>query len=368
MTFFKVGKKGGGKTLKTVQDLIKVMLERPEIAMATNISLNLPDVHQYLISHGCPHGTRRIRILTDSEVRDFWRHRMVNRAGVWLNHDVDVKCIREKAGDGKNGFWDRWEADWQAPMIFGIDEFQFYFRARECQTTSAESGWYMLQERKICTVGDWIYLITQNTKNCDPIFIRASNDFEQLRNFAYECRGRFRPPRRFKSSLYLEPPTPMSRPEHTFTFKLPEDIAKLYKSDAGAGITGKGGTELQRKTGLHWSIAIIGLLLLGLGLVMGPYLAGMAIDKAIATGKPASRTPPVAVAPVLRSPAPVVHGERPAGILVVGLAGIPGGGYRVALSDGTSRDLDGKLENGALVSGAWVFRPGTSPKPVGGLN
>jgi hypothetical protein len=244
-----LGKPGSGKSLYATSRVFE------ELATGTrNVVTNLPlhpgRLNEYLQKRYPDRDCRliqRLRVLTDDEMREFWKYR-------------GPEGVAGGDPEGKSG------------VAYFLDEAHIAFNAREWANLGKGALHYLSQHRKL---GDVVWPITQAPGNLDKQFRSVAEDFTVLRNEYTAKYGPFRGRGRFVRRTYLSEPCGNAEPFEKATFTLDkEGIASCYDTAKGIGVHGNKADIGRRAKG--WSIwwAFVGAFVLaGLcGLV--PWLLG----------------------------------------------------------------------------------------------
>lgn len=310
-----LGKPGSGKSLYATNRVLRELSETGR-NIVTNLPLRMGALNEYVQKRWPDQNLRaveRIRLLSDDEMREFWK-------------------IRGE-GDGAQG------------VAYFLDEAHIAFNAREWATLGKGALHYLSQHRKL---GDIVWVITQAPGNLDKQFRSVAEDFTVLRNEYTAKWGAFRGRGRFVRKSYLSEPQSSSEPFETASFSL-DGVAECYDTAKGIGVHGNKADIGRRAKGIPimWVLPL-GVLLCslafvvpwGMGKAAGWYLGSKAPENvpakvdgaAVSVSAPSSGVnafvPPPAV-PVVR---PVVAASGDA-VWVVGYA-VRGRRLNVQLSDG----------------------------------
>lgn len=280
---FIIGKMGGGKTLYAVKILLEE-LRLTERVICTNLPLKLEEIALYFESR-FPNLRidldKRIRILSDSEAKEFWRFRGYNKDG----YKIDLG-----AGDeaGNLDYEQVMTPEGVKGIMFMIDEAHDHFPSREWTKVSRVGMRYVSKSRHF---GDDIVLITQHPGNVAKQLRDLAQDFTTLRNFKNERLAFFKLPFFFERKTYQELPGPNSMAFEHGAFRLDvSGVAKCYDTSAGVG---KGihsradvGTK-KRGLSIWFSIPIIVLLAVAVykspgwfsSVVMGAVMGGKTVKQ-----------------------------------------------------------------------------------------
>lgn len=349
-----LGKPGSGKSLYATNRVLNELCETNR-NIVTNLPLRLDRLNEYCQNRWPSTNlspVTRIRLLTDDEMREFWKVRGED--------------------DGKNG------------VAYFLDEAHIAFNAREWATLGKGALHYLSQHRKL---GDIVWVITQAPGNLDKQFRSVAEDFTVLRNEYTAKWGMFRGRGRFVRRSYLSEPQANSEPFETASFTL-DGVAECYDTAKGIGVHGSKADIGRRAKGIPILWVIPGFLVLAslcvvipwaLGKGAGAYLSGG--QKGSSAAESASVVPPaVESAPVVAAPrAPAV--ERPAyvrqpvdekTVWVTGYS-VRGPKINVTLSDGrtlTEKDDLARVERNfvELKDGSRMYLKSVPPaSPAAGL-
>lgn len=251
------GKPGGGKSMYAVK-LILDELIRGSRPVFTNVPLHVGRLSEYLQQNGKEwaklngeldgHIRDRVRLLSDEETAVFWTLRPGNKEIPNLSEDEWRK--------GRKPVYEGLE---DSGVFYVIDEVHNFFGARQWAETGRNVLYYLSQHRKL---GDDVVCITQAIGNVDKQFRSVAQDFTYLRNLSKEKVGVVRLPSYFIRKTYGAPATDTSRPMETGTFKLDvSGLGSLYDTAKGVGIHGRAADTNQKKTGIHWLVWVVGVVL-----------------------------------------------------------------------------------------------------------
>jgi len=298
MIFFITGKPGDGKSLYAVRRLLDDLINR-ECYVVTNIPLVLSRVHEY-VSARLPDDVpfdleSRLKVIADSEVYEFYRHRSGGLVLPWspdheAKDDGSKRVSRAEFVDWmklKSFALMSQSVEYQKPVHFYIDEAHNFFNSREWANCARSVLYYASQHRHL---HDNIFLITQVMENVEKQLRSLVSETYITRN---QLRRRIGPVRLrpvFSVQCYYGVPAPTVKPFDNPKFALDAvGIASCYKTVGALGVQ-SAPEKIENKGWLPWwSLWIGGLLLvlLVLGAFVGlPYLGGR-VGKAIVTGGPA---------------------------------------------------------------------------------
>jgi len=251
-----LGKPGSGKSLYATYRVILELVEGNR-NVVTNLPLR-PDVLNEYLQKRWPNVNcrmvERLRILSDDEIREFWKYR-----GPAL-----------PVSDGAIGHLELGEA----PMgvAYYLDEAHISFNARDWATLGRGAIHYMSQHRKL---GDIVWPITQSPGNLDKQFRSVAEDFTVMRNEYTAKFGPFRGRGRFVRKTYLQEPQSNSEPFEVATFTLDvKGVAACYDTAKGIGVHGSKADIGRRAKGIPiWTVVPMALML-ALACVFVPWMMG----------------------------------------------------------------------------------------------
>lgn len=240
-----LGKPGSGKSLYATSRLILELVEG-ERNVVTNLPLRVSRLNEYLQQRYPSINTRlveRLRVLTDDEMREFWK-------------------FRGPADDDKG----------ERGVAYFLDEAHIAFNARDWATLGRGALHYLSQHRKL---GDIVWPITQAPGNLDKQFRSVAEDFTVLRNEYTAKYGPFRGRGRFVRKTYLSEPTPKAEPFETATFHLDVGgVASCYDTAKGIGVHGSKADMGRRAKGIPIMWVIPGGIALAALCGVIPWLLG----------------------------------------------------------------------------------------------
>lgn len=250
-----LGKPGSGKSLYATSRVIDELVNGQR-NIVTNLPLRPERLNEYLQKRYPKANCRmveRLRILTDDEMREFWKYRGPG--------DVeDASSGTLALGVAPHG------------VAYFLDEAHIAFNARDWATLGRGALHYLSQHRKL---GDIVWPITQAPGNLDKQFRSVAEDFTVLRNEYTAKYGPFRGRGRFVRRTYLQEPTNNAEPFETATFQLDkEGIASCYDTAKGIGVHGNKADIGRRAKGIPIWVVIPAGLCLALLCVIVPWLMG----------------------------------------------------------------------------------------------
>lgn len=257
MIHFVTGKPGGGKSYYSLRQIVED-LAKTERWIVTNLPIVLEELAEYLHNR-YPEPIdirRRIRLLSDDEVRDFWRH----YPGFDLPGTTEeIAGMKAKAGKTLTDFSKLNEIDYPG-TLFVIDEVHLHFSARQWQSIGDDCELFMSQHRKLKSD---VLLVTQHSEKVDKNMRRNAQDFTVLRNMETERMWlgvTFK--KRLRRQTYLHQPSRMDTPMESGWFQLDvSGLAKCYNTAAGVGIAGRLDVRENHRGGswVRW-VLVIGIL------------------------------------------------------------------------------------------------------------
>jgi len=326
----------------------------------TNLPINLANLNEYISKLSGPKVVDvigRVWVLTDEQTAEFWTFR-----------PGGVRIPKLHKDEWKLGQKPSYALVADAGVYYCIDEVHNFFGSRQWAETGQDVLFYLSQHRKL---GDSVLCVTQAVANVDKQFRSVAQDFTYLRNLGKEKYGAFRLPSIFSRKTFGSPPTEHSLPMETGTFRL--DVAGVgacYDSAQGVGIHGRGADKTERKTGMHWSVFVIGIAVLVLVLfkAVPPALASLftpARSEVKRSDGPPSLPPgaaivagvastavrqdsPVPQSQVTDTAAPILVDNLNTHVWISGLAKVPGrNAIKIYLTDGRILDFpkDGEIKN-----------------------
>ena len=250
------GPGGSGKSFHQLH-IVTEQLRETKRNISTNLAIDLPKYQEWLelnYPNEVLDCARRVRILTESETREFWKHRGPMR---WLN-DANDSCNPYLCEYDKGDLGCCFIIDEAGAAGFSAGGWA----SKEGQTTRGEScTWYLDQQRKF---GDDVYA-SCNGRTPAAIakpFRDKAHGFIKLRNEHLASYGIFRGRGRFKWKLYEKEPTGQlveSIAEGTFVFG--SGLENCYRTQDGFGIVGKAADKGARAKGIPilWVLPVIAL-------------------------------------------------------------------------------------------------------------
>lgn len=284
------GPGGSGKSLFQMF-LIVDQLRFTRRNIGTNLSIKIPEFTEWMEARYPNEDTnvsRRIRILTDTEMRDFWQHRGNLRWTAGLVQHENGYHDPELVVD-KGVFGCCYVLDEAGAAGFGAKGWA----AREGTSTRGDAcTWYLDQQRKF---GDDVFASTNGTNPngiAKPFRDKAHN-FVRLHNGYARKLGPFRATRVFHADYFYSEPGPNVERFARKSFNFGTGLENCYRTEQGVGVTGFNADKGSKVKGIPaWSVFPIAI---GIGAVcIGvPYLMGKGLGHAV------QKERPPAVAPVV---------------------------------------------------------------------
>jgi len=353
-----LGRPGSGKSMYATSRVLTELVEGQR-NIVTNLPLRPDKLNEYAQTKYPTVNTRfveRLRILSDDEMRAFWKFR-----GPQLS---DEKPFGDDEGRG---------------VAYFLDEAHIAFNARDWATLGRDAIHYMSQHRKL---GDVVWPITQAVGNLDKQFRSVAEDYTVLRNEYTAKMGIFRGMGRFVRKSYYTEPQGKVEPFETATFQIDTaGIASCYDTAKGIGVHGSKADIGKRARGIPiWTI-FPAFIALALSAVYLPMMAGKGAQKFL-TGDTAKKVEEMSKAipgttpqaakqvPTAEPTKTALQGqEKPKGPEVSGYM-VRGNTILVTMADGTVLDeTDGRVteisrKGKVKVDGLWV-RPQKPPREAG---
>lgn len=258
------GRPGGGKSLHAVRQVCAVLRENPTIRLVTNLPLRIDALNEALQGCNVP---VRVRLLSEDEVREFWRFRgqRIGPSGEPLGEVVGTVA----------GEVTTWPEVW--PVVYILDEAHVFFNARDWAKIGRGALWYLSQHRHL---GDTVFWISQYYGNVDKQFRVLTQDWTVCDNWITRRYRGFSLPRRYRVTVSLEPPDSQRRViiEERW-FREDSSLYALYDTTAGAGLPGGLPPEPKRRRGPHIglgvALALVGVVVLAFAV---PWVVGRFIS------------------------------------------------------------------------------------------
>lgn len=267
MIYFITGKPRQGKTYWCVGEIIR-QLVKSDVAIVTNISLNLAEIHEYIVRHHSEVDVdvfSRVRLIDSSQVFEFWRFRS---GGLVLPHFGAVK------GESSQMFLARAEAyfgplekspETSKGVAYFLDEVHLYFSSHRWQEIGDFVRFYASLHGHL---GDAIFLISNLPSGVYKGFRELVNEWSYVQNNYERSFGPFKRRAGFVRLIYEHLPQKGSVPVDKEVFFL-NDIGKCYSTRAAAGIRSvKSEVKRTKKRKLPFWTIPVGVAVLALALVV----------------------------------------------------------------------------------------------------
>lgn len=284
------GPGGAGKSFYQLRIIIRELRDSRR-NIVTNLAINIPEFNAYLERHYPNEDIdliSRLRIIADSEVREFWKFRgplirtfrpVPDAEQVALGRVGYLADYVETEDRGANGV---------AYIIdeAGINGFsaQGWAQRENGSVRGVEAAWYLDQQRKF---GDNVYasLNGTNPHGIAKPFRDKAHDFTQLRNGRLRQMGLFRARGLFTAWHYYVEPGPNVEFYAKEDFPLDLELAACYRTGDGVGIVGGKADLGARVKGIPilWVFPLA--LALGSLIFLGPWLLGKVVSKGIVKGQ-----------------------------------------------------------------------------------
>ena len=277
---FVSGSPGGGKSLYAVK-LIVAELTRGHRPVVTNLALRPGRLNEYLQTEFpdlAVNLVNRLRILEHDEARSFYLKRVGADGG---GYDVAPVTDEEEEAGKRPDYSIVQERD-DKGVLYVIDEIHEHFNARAWMETGRSALHYLSQHRKL---GDDLICITQSIGNVDKQFRSVAQDYTTLTNLKKRKIGWFAMPGLFLRRTYCNPPTgPAIKPMEIGRFRLDvTGLASCYDTASGVGLHGRLADTQEKRSGLPWWVAAVGVVVLGGSAILLP---GCMAKKALKGGGP----------------------------------------------------------------------------------
>jgi len=301
MIRFISGKPGSGKSAYATKLIVAELISSDRF-ISTNVPLEFDVLQEYLHEEGHHiHVLDRIRLLTEAETFDFWRHRTPDET----KDIVPPPLRRSKEGDlvpdvNAEDDFSHLGGDGFKSTCFFIDEIHLFFNSRQWKDTGKAALRYASQHRHL---GDDVFCLTQSVKNVDSQFRSLAQDFTYLRNFRVEKFGMFAAPNKFQANTYLTPQSDGRKDPAVATqdFPLDKRLFGCYKTTGGVGMPGVKTADIGKKAKgvplwLIWAGIPLVALTVFFGLRYGMFAAtnkllGSAPKTLVEAKTPDSKTP-----------------------------------------------------------------------------
>jgi len=274
-----LGKPGSGKTLYAVSRVIEE-LANGDRNIVTNLPIRLPELNEY-IQRKYPNRdcrvVQRVRLLTDEQLREFWKYRQVE----------DVPTEKQINGHHRSASLLVEEVQrvdvYTGGVAYFLDEAHIAFNARDWANLGRGALHYLSQHRKL---GDIVWVITQAPGNLDKQFRSVAEDFTVLRNEYLAKYGPFKGRGRFVRRTYLSESAINSGDAfEKAAFALDkEGVASCYDTAKGIGVHGSKADIGRKVKGISIWWAVVGAFVLAALVGLVPWAMGKVAQKAITGG------------------------------------------------------------------------------------
>jgi len=301
-----LGKPGSGKSFLMLRKIIRELRESKR-NVVTNLAINLDKLNEYVQKKYPSEDLRipqRVRILKESELREFWTIRgpvpiekpfprdlppFAFTPNPNLSHELNRETFQVEQvlyqqeivrRSEQQNEWLAWVGDSEgnAGVCYVLDECHIAFNARDWATIGRGALNYLSQHRKL---SDLVFPVTQAVGNLDKQFRSVAEDFTTVRNEYNVKLGIFRGRGRFVWKSYYKEPDPKSEPYLTGTFTF-DGEEKCYDTARGVGVHGTQADIGSRAKGISiwWAVPMM-LGVASLAFVI-PWLASKAATKVMA--------------------------------------------------------------------------------------
>lgn len=252
------GKPGGGKSISAIREMIAEMENPNGRYIVTNLPLILSEWWERFGIGECE---KRIRILGDEEIAQFYLHR-IGSAG---SYDLPIVTLAGLAYEVPDLSFAALDTSCNRGILYVIDEVHIHFHARQWQRVGMATQYWATQHRK---VNDRVLLLTQKIEQVEKQVRNLGQEYWLCTNLSTQkaALSWVAHSRRVKVVKYLNPTGTDKQPDG-FEFD-PAPYFGLYDTSGGVGVQGRGQGETDgRKKGVNIRIVIAGALLLLAGLV-----------------------------------------------------------------------------------------------------
>lgn len=253
--------------------------------VVTNLAIDLPALQEYMERNYPTEKidvTKRIRVLTVEEAREFWKYRGIKKldAGdLWEGSPYDDTLTTVSLeDDGRYG------------VCFILDEAgALGFNARGWaaiegkSTRGAQCEWYLDQQRKF-TDDVWASCNGRHPTAIAKPFRDKAHEFVRLSNGYLQTWGKFKGKGEFKARFYTHEPDKTSEPFKEEKWKLDASgLSGCYRTQDGVGVTGLNADIGQRAKGIPIQFMIPGIIIGLMFLLVG---VPKMLSKAVKNQKP----------------------------------------------------------------------------------
>lgn len=303
-----LGKPGSGKSYYATKRVIIRELREGRRNIVTNVPLR-PDILNAFLQRVYPkedlNMTGRLRMLSDSELRYFWKFRSPSDVGPpeleelergvhaepeilpsGKKRDVPLSDDYRKLLTRKLNEWAKTptHSDNGVGVLYVLDEAHIAFNARAWASCADAALFYLSQHRKL---GDQVWPITQAPGNLDKQFRSVAEDFTVLRNEYQAKYGIFKGRGRFTWKTFASEPSG-AKTDGAFLsgdFEIePNGAASCYDTAKGIGVHGSKADIGKRAKGINilWAIP----MMIGVASLCGlvPWLMGKGAGSFLTSG------------------------------------------------------------------------------------
>lgn len=381
MIYFVTGKPRQGKSYWCVTELVRHLVQT-DVTVVTNISLKLPELHEYIVKH-YPNVDvdvfKRVRMIESKEVFEFWRYRA---GGYTLPH---FEKRKESAQDfllRAEEYFKPIEADPETAkgVAYFLDEIHLYFSSHRWQEIGDFVDFYSSLHGHLC---DSVYMISNRPSLVYKGFRELVNEWYFVQNNYERSFGPFRRRAGFERLGFENQPNGRTQPVDREIFKL-DDIGDCYNTRSAAGVRTVG-TEVKRRGKFKfpfWTVPV-GILAVGVIVVLVLWQIPGVVGGYFNKFTEEVESPGESVARKVSGGGLLSSGQSDPGeganpvypdqrIWVTGIIRL-GSRVRVLLSDGTVLDnTDRKLgmiaPNGVWIDGVkYPLKPGVVPNSGGAI-
>ena len=263
---FVSGVPGGGKSLWVHCYYICAELKFGKRIVATNFKFGrkLGAMRDWMARNGIP--DYRLQILEDNNIRNFYftRWHYGKRSGRTATYKLQ-DMSRSEWTQGKIPQWRCKGGD--VGIVFVLEECANLFRSKEHMNFPESATFYLSQHRKF---NDAVIVLTQDVDLITLDFRRLAQDFTYLRNYNQSTFRGISLGNRFEARTYNSPQSRGFKsgvPIAVKVFSLDKDLASLYDTDAGVGVTGNGADKGWRPTGIPIGFVFVAAIFIVVGLI-----------------------------------------------------------------------------------------------------
>lgn len=246
------GKPGGGKSISAIREMVSEMENPSGRYIVTNLPLVLAEWWERFGIEACE---KRIRILSDEEIAQFYLHRI----GSGGHYDLPIVMLTGLSYEVPDLSFSGLDASCERGILYVIDEVHIHFHARQWQRVGMSTQYWATQHRK---VNDRVLLLTQKIEQVEKQVRNLGQEYWLCTNLSTQkaALSWVSHSRRVKVAKYLNPSATDKQPDG-FEFN-PSPFFGLYDTSGGVGVQGRGHGETDgRKKGINIRIVIIAALL-----------------------------------------------------------------------------------------------------------